>query len=322
MTNMSRVRFGLTWVLILAILALAGCGGSKPGDKAPAGDPAPAAEERVVKHAMGEIKVPANPKRVVVLDTGELDTILALGITPVGAVTVYQDGDFPGYLKDKTAGIAKVGTITQPNLETIASLQPDLILSSKRRHQEIYDKLSAIAPTVFSEDVGVAWKESFMLHADALNKKAEAEQLMSDYYKRMEDFTAKMGDKLATTEVSIIRGLATQTRVMMKASFIGTVIQDAGLPRPAFQNKDLFMEAASEELIPQLDGSVMFVTHFRSADGGETQAEKLAKHPLWSQLNVVKSGQVYQVDDDYWMLGIGILAANKVQDDLFKYLIK
>lgn len=321
MTKSATIRFGLTWVLILALLALAGCGGTKTAEQPPA-PAAPEPQERVVKHAMGETKVPANPKRVVVLDTGELDTALALGIKPVGAVTVFQDGNFPGYLKGKTDGITKVGTITQPNLETIASLQPDLILSSKRRHKDIYDKLSVIAPTVFSEDLGVFWKDSFMLHADALNKKAEADKLMSDYYKRMDEFKAKMGDKLAKTEVSIIRGNATETRIMMKASFIGTVIQDAGLPRPKSQDKDVFMEKASEELIPQLDASVMFVTHFRPADGGETQAEKLAKHPLWSQLNVVKSGQVYQVDDDYWMLGIGILAANKVVDDLFKHLVK
>jgi len=34
---------------------------------------------RLVKHAMGETCVPMVPQRVVVLDTGELDSALALG---------------------------------------------------------------------------------------------------------------------------------------------------------------------------------------------------------------------------------------------------
>jgi iron complex transport system substrate-binding protein len=35
---------------------------------------------------MGSTEITGNPKRVVVLDTGELDSVLALGVTPVGAV--------------------------------------------------------------------------------------------------------------------------------------------------------------------------------------------------------------------------------------------
>ncbi|CAM5626297.1 Iron-siderophore ABC transporter substrate-binding protein OS=Streptomyces rimosus subsp. rimosus(strain ATCC / DSM 40260 / JCM 4667 / NRRL 2234) OX=1265868 GN=SRIM_024645 PE=3 SV=1 [Streptomyces rimosus subsp. rimosus] len=43
-------------------------------------------------------------------------------------------GGFPGYLpKDKVAGIEDVGKIGAPNLEAVAALKPDLILTSKVR---------------------------------------------------------------------------------------------------------------------------------------------------------------------------------------------
>lgn len=326
-----RHRFGvsLVWLLTLAIFVLVGCGGGSRAGQAGAKQAAnetPKVEEqpkeRVVKHFRGETKVPANPQRIVVLDTGELDSMVALGIKPVGAVTVYQDGEFPAYLADKLDGVKKVGTITQPNLEAIAALKPDLILSSDLRHKAIYEQLSQIAPTVFTESVGVTWKENFRLHAEAVNRAAEAEKIMAAYDKRIADFRAKMGDRLPKTTVSIIRGLSDHVRIYMNASFIGTVIKDAGLPRPPAQNKDVFMEKATEERIPDLDAEVMFVTQFRGADGKDTLVSTLQKHPLWSQLNVVKKNQVYEVPDDYWMLGIGITAANKVVDDLYKYLIQ
>ena len=38
-----------------------------------------------ITHAMGTTEVPAEPKRVVVLDTDKIDTALTLGVTPVGA---------------------------------------------------------------------------------------------------------------------------------------------------------------------------------------------------------------------------------------------
>lgn len=312
MIQTHRFRVGLVWLLILAVMALAGCGGSKAK---PAGS-----QFRTVKHFRGEAQVPVNPQRVVVLDTGELDSMVALGIKPVGAVTVFQDGEFQAYLNDQLDGVAKVGTVTQPNLEAIAALKPDLIISSELRHKDIYDKLTQIAPTVFTETVGVAWRENFKLHAEAVNKSAEAEKIMADYYKRLDEFKQKIGPNPPT--VSIIRGLSDHVRIYMNASFIGTVMQDAGLPRPAVQDKDVFMEKATEERIPDLDADVMFYTQFRPADGAETLVTKLQQSPLWSQLNVVKSGKVYEMPDDHWMLGIGITAANKVVDDLFEYLVK
>lgn len=275
--------------------------------------------ERVVKHAMGETAVPANPQRVVVLDTGELDSALALGVKPVGAVSATQGGSFPSYLADRTEGITNVGTIQQPNLEAIIALKPDLILSSKLRHEAIYPQLSQIAPTVFTEAVGVVWKENLKLHAEALGKTAEAQKLMDDYTARLDEFKVKLGDRLANTKVSTVRFLSGgKVRIYMKQSFIGTVLQDAGLPRPPAQDKDVFAEEVSKERIPDMDGDVMFVTTF--GPGDETALATFQSDPLWSQLSVVKANKVYAVPDDYWMLGIGILAANRVVDDLFVHL--
>jgi hypothetical protein len=129
---------------------------------------------RLIEHAMGETEVPADPQRVVVLDTGELDAAMTLGIKPVGAVEAIPGEGFPSYLEG-TDDIENVGTIAEPSLEKIAALNPDLILSSKLRHEAIYDQLSKIPPTVFAEKTGVAWKGNFDLFAEALGRTEEAE---------------------------------------------------------------------------------------------------------------------------------------------------
>lgn len=38
----------------------------------------------------------------------------------------------------------------RPNLEQLVVLKPDLILFAKVRHEQLYDQLSKIAPTVFN----------------------------------------------------------------------------------------------------------------------------------------------------------------------------
>lgn len=119
---------------------------------------------------MGETKVPEDPKRVVVLDAGELVSAIMLGVKPVGAVEEVEGLRLPPYPGDGAEGIENVGAIEQPNLEEIATLRPDLILSSKLRHEAIFEELGAIASTVFIETTGVTWRENFEKNAEALGK--------------------------------------------------------------------------------------------------------------------------------------------------------
>lgn len=278
-------------------------------------------DSRVVKHAMGETKIPASPQRVVVLEEGPLNSALALGIKPVGAVTAFDGADFPAYLGNRTAGIQNVGTILEPDLEAIAALQPDLILSIKSRHEAIYPQLSQIAPTVFSETFRCCWQENVLKDAEALGKPEEGKRLMDNYWQRLEEFKEKMGGQLGETEVSVVRFVPPgDVYIYQKASYIGTILADAGLPRPPSQDVDEFVLEVSQELISEMDGDVIFVTTYGPPD--QTQLEKFRDHPLWKQLEAVQQEKVYVVPDEYWMVGIGIIAANRVIDDLFEYLVE
>jgi len=292
----------LTLVLLLSGLASAQDAGCETGFQ-------------LIEHAMGKTCVPEEPQRVVVLDTGELDSALALGVKPVGAVTAFANGEFLAYLD--TEGITPVGTIAEPNLEAILALQPDLILSSRLRHERLYDQLSKIAPTVFTETVGVVWKENLLKHGEALGKLSEAQALLDAYHERAKDLQEALGNELP--EVSIVRFLPDEIRLYQKASFIGTVLEDVGLPRPPLQDVDDFAAVISDEAIPQMGGDVIFVTTY--GPRGDTDYDRVAESPLWQNLKAVQEERVYFVPDDYWMLGIGIGAANLVLDDLEKYLL-
>jgi iron complex transport system substrate-binding protein len=294
-----------TILLPLLALLLGGAGMAQGGD----------CDGRLVDHAMGTTCVPESPRRVVVLDTGELDSALALGVTPVGAVTAFANGGFPSYLEGRTDGITVVGTIAEPNLEAILALDPDLILSSKLRHEAIYQELSRIAPTVFTEAVGVVWKENLLANGEALGLAEEAAGLLAAYDVRLAELRAEL-DELPT--VSIVRFLPGQVRIYLAESFIGTIIEDAGLPRPPAQQADGFALYVDKEGIALMDADVMFVTTYGPA--ADTAIAEFENDPLWRSLDVVHRGDVHAVPDSYWMLGIGPVAANLVIDDLFSYL--
>ncbi|WP_235183268.1 ABC transporter substrate-binding protein [Deinococcus phoenicis] len=274
-----------------------------------------ACQGREITHAAGVTCVPKMPRRVVVLDVGPLDTALALGIKPVGAVSKFADSDnFVSYLNDRTGGIQNVGIITQPSLERILALKPDLILSSKVRHGELYTQLSRIAPTVLTESVGATWRENLLLWGDALGKKAQAQTLLNRFRVRAKT----VGQKHRGVSISVVRFLPGQTRIMHRASFIGTILDEAGLSRPASQRVNDFAAMVSQEAIPQMDASSLFYTTW--GDPKTTTQSEMMQSPLWKSLGAVKAGRAFSVDDDFWMTGTGILAANRVLDDLEKFL--
>ncbi|HXF62785.1 MAG TPA: iron-siderophore ABC transporter substrate-binding protein, partial [Caldilineaceae bacterium] len=160
---------------------------------------------------MGTATVTCAPQRVVTLEQGATDAALALGVTPVGAVDPWGDKWY-GYLADQVQGVAAVGAETEPNLETIALLDPDLIIGSRLRHEAIYDQLQQIAPTVFSETIGRTWKANFQLYAQALCREEKGAELIAAWEQRIADFRAKMGDRL-NTEVSLVRFRAGEVRI-------------------------------------------------------------------------------------------------------------
>ncbi|MBD2232802.1 ABC transporter substrate-binding protein [Phormidium tenue FACHB-1052] len=94
--------------------------------------------QRLVAHALGNTAVPSQPLRVVVLTNEATDMVLALGLTPVGAVKSWSGEPYYAYLADAMAEVPVVGDEMQPSLEQIVALKPDLILGSEVRQGQIY----------------------------------------------------------------------------------------------------------------------------------------------------------------------------------------
>lgn len=333
-------------VAIAAALSLAACGGSGSGTKdssatsaakdsksvaqggkdfgdaaaktaALGTDAQPGQWPRTIKHAMGSTVIKAQPKRVVVLDVGELDNVVSLGIKPVGLAVTEGSPKLPSYLKGAAGDPASVGTINSLNLEAINNLHPDLILGSQLRAADSYDELSQIAPTVFSIRPGFTWKQNYLLNAAALDRTAQAKANLSAYEARATALGAKLGAKKPT--VSMVRYMPEgKIRLYANDSFIGTILKDVGIPRPKNQDiSDLAAEVSAEN-IDQADADYIFTGVY--GDPKATDKSKAQGNPLWKNLRAVKDGHAHDVPDETWYLGLGVTAANSVLDDLTTYL--
>ncbi|WP_275332501.1 iron-siderophore ABC transporter substrate-binding protein [Nodosilinea sp. PGN35] len=285
----------------------------------------------VVEHELGTVCVPNEIQRLVTLDGPAFEHAIAVGLRPIATVRA----EYQKPLESRLIDAQDIGISGNPSLENVIGMQPDFLLGLTLGSEDIYPQLSQIAPTVLlSFEHSGQWKSVFRQASAALHQTAAAEATMAAYDARTADFRAQMGNRLEDLQVSVVRLYPDSINLYLKESFVGTVLQDAGLKRPPAQDigaaeavqrfGNPIQTSISRELLEQADGDVIFVwTGENTAETTATAQQKLQalrQDPLWQQLRAVQAGRVYTVPG-YW-LGSGPIAANAVLDDLFKYLLE
>jgi iron complex transport system substrate-binding protein len=321
MTARSTLLRRLAPLLVGATL-LVGCGGTAEPAAAPptaeqgdANATAPAAAfPQTVSHDKGQTEIPAQPERIVALDNSLVEAVVLLDRPLAGGIGSYRDQrGFPDYLGDAVADTEDVGPLESPDLEAIAALEPDVIVSATVRHDALYDELSTIAPTVFVKTTGPQWKENITTLGEVLGAEDEAARELDAYQTRAAAVGQAINEKAGDPTISIVRFLDGPTRLMQKDSFIGHILQDANLARPTSQDVEDFAAEIGEEQIRLADADHIFVTSF---SGGEANREQFLRNPLWSQLGAVQAGNVHDVPDETWMTSVSVQGAHQVLDDL------
>lgn len=303
-----------------ALVLFSGCTSDPLPDLPEQRSPLADTTARTIEHAMGSMQVPQQPQRVVTIDTAALDVALAVNIKPVGSV-VYEQ--FPAYLGQQTAGIKTVGDGNKPNLETILALKPDLILGNKTSSESQYKHLNRIAPTIFTEGSGRDgdWQENFVLYANALNKKAEAEKALADYNQTVSQLKAQLKNP-SQTVVSIVATTQGKVGVYSAQSFAGSILADLGVARPDVQKREKkHVALISREDLDSLDGDIIFLIRDQRSDSS-LDRQAFVSDPLWSQLKAVRNNHVYEVNNQVWTVGRNILAAQAVLEDVGKALLE
>jgi iron complex transport system substrate-binding protein len=245
---------------------------------------------------------------------------LALGIRPI-ASTYLSGFPLPEYLQGKLDDVPSIGDFNSPSTEKILKLKPDLILT--RANQGVYEHLSYIAPTV-TLNVPFpppSWKVQLEEIAQVLGKEEVGQQLLDQYWQRVEKIQQALGDRRKTMKISIAN-TSSEYGIWSygEKHFSGSVLKDIGLQRPQSQQGDFFyIENMSKENLLDFDGDALFFVSWGRKDDKKTLG-KLKQSPLWQHLKVVQQNHVYFVGM-HWHSS-DIFAINAILDDLEKYLVR
>ncbi|MEO9338390.1 iron-siderophore ABC transporter substrate-binding protein [Mesorhizobium sp. SB112] len=268
--------------------------------------------------------VPVEAKRIVTLDP-----LLTLGLlieleVPVVATPymAIQDAKVLDFIKQSK--MVDLGNPKEPSLERIAALKPDLIIGSAEGHSPIYEQVSKIAPTVFFNHMD--WKKYLQLLSVATGSEGVANEALAAYEKRVASIRERMKGKDVT--VSTVRFAPGRFVVFVDgpaayAPF--AVLHEAGVKRTAYEtvSDGTIVKRPDWEELANLDGDILLYVSASGFERGLDDAleKEVTENPLWQFLPAVQNGRAHRVDRAAWQSFHGIGSANRVLDDIERYIL-
>lgn len=289
---------------LLALALLTALGTACAGTETPTNE-----ETRIITDRFGTVEVPADPQRVLTLGWQETDTALALGVQPIGtaAFPLSPDGQAPWQTALTEGDPTRIDTVragfntADLDLETIAALQPDLIIATTLADLDTFhDQLAEIAPVVGPESaeyLTLPWQDQARQVGRALGREDAAETLIDDVQTRVDEAAARHPE---LDGVTYTLGIATPVgykAVNSPDDFSSVILDEFGMTltdtiRALPDTGDGSGSATiSPENVRQLDADILLLSFF--AVGGSEQA---MSDPMFTSIPAVTDGRYVDVD--------------------------
>lgn len=310
-----------------AAVTLVGCGTTEAPKKESAAD-----STLTVTDARGKkVKLDGPAKRVVGTEWNVVESLITLGVDPVGVADVkgYRAYDTAAPLAD---GVKDIGTRGEPGVDTVAALEPDLIVATDDLSDSAIKQLSKVAPLIVvrAADAGRQidrMTDNVNLIAEATGTEDKARTEIAAFRQKLADGRKELaaaglgGEKVAFAD-GWKEGSQVSVRPFVKGSLITDINTELGLVSPWTMkgDKGYGLAATDVEGLTKI-GDAQFVYITNTKDNGDPFADGLKDNAVWKSLPFVKNGDVHRLPDGIWMFG-GTASMTQYTDALVDALTK
>lgn len=244
----------------------------------------------------GDIEVPTNPERIIVLDSSAMGSMLMFDGDVIGHEL--WSGSNPLFAE----GLSGSTEVAVGELEQILALKPDLIVTSP--YNENFEELSKIAPTVSFSYGRLSYTDTIIEYGKLVNQEAAAKAWVDDYKARSakagEAMKAKYGEDVS---VSVLEAYGDEMYLYGDNWGRGTQVlyQEMGLKMTDAVKEVALTDgyyAISAEVVPDYAADLMVLTYFEGSNLAFEETE------TWKNIEAVQNGQVLKVPaESFYMTG-------------------
>jgi iron complex transport system substrate-binding protein len=233
---------------------------------------------RTVRHALGHVTVPTEPRRIVALDELSGIAALAAGREPLVVYASAGDAASAAILRDAGLDVRDMSILSLPSQETLRELDPDLIVGTGAHGPTGlgHAALSAVAPTAVL-GIEEAWRDLVRYTAGVFGADDVGERQV-----------AAIADRLAAADTAgrevatlALLGFTTEPFTMAPHTPSSTLIAEAEFTRPEPERAagERWPSRVLPELLVEHDAEVVVIP-----DGRGMQARRITDHPRFADL--------------------------------------
>ncbi|MCH1867138.1 iron-siderophore ABC transporter substrate-binding protein [Nocardioides sp. CFH 31398] len=310
-------RTTLALTCAAAGLVLSACGTTQPSAEEETDDTGDSTSEAasgpisVTDQAGRTVELDAAPERVVVLEWGQTESVLSLGVEPVGVA------DVDGYITWDTAEeldpeTTDVGVRGEPNLDAVFSENPDLVIVEATRGDPIirqleeYDVPILVTEAANAEDPVGTMKETHLLIGQALGREDDARADVEEFEAAVEEGreaidAADPENRSFTYVDAYADGANVAIRPFGQGSQTGEIGEELGLENAWTGEVDDVYGLGNTDVegMTAVSDSTLLYTGTES----DPWLSELERNPVWEDLAFVREDRVEEFPPGIWTFG-------------------
>ena len=252
------------------------------------------------------VVMPAHPKRVVILNTANIDMYLAVDGTIVGRMDA---ASLTGDLRENVKDIPSVGNTYNPDIEKIISLHPDLVIGMNiANHIKLREALTAANIPLYINDLDSFEdvNRSLQLFGELTNHPDISKMQIEKINTVFENYQAKIKDK-PHPKTLLLLGTPGNLNVSTEHSFSGKLLDTLGADNIGkYIGSDASYVPLSLEFIQEQNPErIIFVVMYPDPSIKESFLKEMQSNPAWQHVQAVKTDQIHYVPGGLFALNPG-----------------
>ncbi|WP_019241064.1 MULTISPECIES: ABC transporter substrate-binding protein [Bacillus] len=295
-------------VLFSALLVLGGCAEDKE-------EQASTKEEKVAEHSHQSSKsekhtntsansehinellkqFPAEqPNSIVTTSVSIAEMLHILNVKPVGIPTSTHK------LPDGFETITQIGSTIEPDVEKIASLNPDIIIGPESIQESLEKKIknSKVARAYIPTDSYEELKISLQVLGKTLHKEDAAKEYLSQLNEKETDILKDIKGKSAP-KVMLLFGSGESFMLMSDSTYVGSLVKKLGatnIVSEAVKSTEAYIPLNMEDVVVANPDAILLVSHGDPTAALEQFKSEVKKNGAWEKLLAFKENRVQALD--------------------------
>lgn len=203
-------------------------------------------------------------------------------------------------LPEQYVDLPTVGQAMNPDLEVVASLEPDLLVMDANFKASVEDSLATYGLNTFFFETGSyeAFIKSIEALGKAINREEEATSLVNEI--REAEKVVALNRTETSPTVAIIFGAGDNFMLATESSYLGDLVKTVGATNITStlegDMSSAYVQFSLEQILKSNPDYVLRFAHGNIEETSKMFNEAFDKNEAYQELDAVKSGKVYDLD--------------------------